>query len=192
MFKELRRDWPITNLRPSDLDCYANWLQSRTKGVLRLPSYSEWEWFARSGVEKPKFSWGNEEDSSREALSRVDVRETLFQPRVNHPTDVVVSLSLLGTRVGLFEPSEWGIYDLMGAAPELTSDVIVPANIEQYRRALGQPINYRPGRLRIAKGVLLASRSEYWREGISKITLVGERDNRFSGPVGIRFVLEGN
>lgn len=193
LFQEFRRDYPVSNLGLEELNCYVEWLDEQTIGQVRLPSYSEWEWFARSGDPYRKYPWGNEEDPTREALSRLEVQDVLNQPGVNRVNNTRVSHIILGTRVGLFPPTEWGLYDVLGNVPELTSDVIVPSNIEVYRERLGIEINpiSQNSRRRIIKGELLEGRSDNWREGISKTRFVREMDGGFSFTAGVRLVIEG-
>lgn len=191
LFSEFRRDYPISNLRPSDVQCYIDWLSNRIGKTVRLPTYREWEWFARSGVPNRRFPWGEDEDPTREALVRKYVQDVLNQPHVNRVDEVRVSHIILGTRVGLFPPTEWGLYDLMGNVPELTSDVIDLSNVEIYREELGIPIRLQGSPSRIIKGdILLVGGDETWREGISRTSRVREEDNEFSFAAGVRLVLE--
>lgn len=193
LFNELRRDYAISNLGLSELNCYVKWLNAQTGGSVRLPSYLEWEWFARSGHPDRKFPWGNDEDPTREALVREEIRDILSGPDVNRVNNIQLAHIILGTRVGLFPPTEWGLYDVFGNVPELTDDVIEKSNIDVYRKELGVKINPIPpnSRLRIIKGELLEGRSEYWRDGISKIRFVSEVNGRFSFTAGVRLVIEG-
>lgn len=190
LFAEFRRDYAISNLRPSDIQCYVDWLSTQLGRTVRLPSYREWEWFARSGTPNRRFPWGDEEDPTREALAREHIQDVLNQPHVNQVDEVRVSHIILGTHVGLFPPTEWGLYDLLGNVPELTSDVIDPTNVEAYREELGVPIRLNGNQSRIIKGEILTGRSDYWREGISKTRRVREADDEFSFAAGVRLVLE--
>ena len=191
LFSELRRDYPISNLRPSDIQCYIEWLTARIGASVRLPTHKEWEWIARSGVPNRRFPWGDEEDPSREALVSEYVLKVLRQPHVNQVKDTRASHIILGTHVGLFPPTEWGLYDLLGNVPELTSDVINQSNVKRYREELGIPIRLSSDRSRIIKGHILdRGRSDFWREGISKTGIVREANNGFSFAAGVRLVLE--
>lgn len=191
LFAELRRDYAIINLRPSDVQCYIQWLSARLGKSVRLPTYREWEWFARSGVPNRRFPWGDDEDPTREALVSELVLDVLSQPHVDRVRDVRFAHIMWGTQVGLFPPTEWGLYDILGNVPELTSDVIDQSNVEKYRDELGIPIKLSRDRSRIIKGQNLSrGPSDAWREGISKTGHVSETDNAFSFPVGVRLVLE--
>lgn len=191
LFSELRRDYAISNLRPSDVQCYVEWLSARIGMSVRLPTYREWEWIARSGVPNRRYPWGDEEDPTREALVSEYVLEVLRQPHVNRVKDARISHIILGTHVGLFPPTEWGLYDLLGNVPELTSDVMDQSNVGRYREELGIPIRLSRDRSRIIKGQILdRGRSDSWREGISKTSHVSEADNAFSFAAGVRLVLE--
>jgi formylglycine-generating enzyme required for sulfatase activity len=194
LFKGLRRDYPISNLGPSELDCYVAWLDAQTTGHVRLPSYSEWEWFARSGVADRKYPWGNEEDPRREALLREKILDVIYGRKPKEFIDTRLSFILLGTKVGLFPPTEWGLYDVLGNVPELTSDTIDASNIDSYRQKLGIDIGFQPGinRKRIIKGYkLLLGTPEGWKRGISGVRFVAEIDGRFSSAAGVRLVIEG-
>ncbi|WP_172439069.1 SUMF1/EgtB/PvdO family nonheme iron enzyme [Porphyrobacter sp. TH134] len=191
LLAELRRDYAVINLRPSDVQCYIQWLSARLGKSVRLPAYREWEWFARSGVPTRRFPWGDEEDPTREALVSELVLEVLSQSHVDRVKDVRLAHIMWGTQVGLFPPTEWGLYDVLGNVPELTSDVIDQSNVEKYRDELGIPISLSRDRSRIIKGQNLSRfPSDAWREGISKTSHVSEADNAFSFPVGVRLVLE--
>lgn len=191
LLAELRRDYAVINLRPSDVECYIQWLSARLGKSVRLPNYREWEWFARSGVPNRRFPWGDEEDPTREALVSELVLEVLSQSHVDRVREVRLAHIMWGTQVGLFPPTKWGLYDVLGNVPELTSDVIDQSNVENYRDELGIPIRLSRERSHIIKGHNLSrGPSDAWRDGISKSSHVSEADNAFSFPVGVRLVLE--
>jgi Sulfatase-modifying factor enzyme 1 len=116
-----RVDWPVEQLGRSDVECYINWLQKRTDLIVALPTSAEWEWFASSGDPKRLYPWGGQLDRTREALPGSPYDETRRYP--NGLARAFETPHLKYNKVGQFPPSEWGLYDLLGNAIELTSDM---------------------------------------------------------------------
>jgi hypothetical protein len=189
LVNRLRIDWAISNIGDIEIGCYQNWITRKTGFRPVLPSYLEWEWFARSGVPDRKYPWGDRPDGAMEALEIGLVRDTLrnvenrfdFHPRMRR--------FMFGTRVGLFPATEWGLHDMLGNVPELTSDVITPVNVDEYNKRLGT--NFRPQNrnFRLMKGYRLSSGTKNWKQGIARSNFLGISAISYSTSVGIRFVL---
>jgi formylglycine-generating enzyme required for sulfatase activity len=121
---DLRIEWPITILRPSDVDCYMRWLQTKTKYKVALPSPQEWEWFARAGNAKWRYPWGNDPSGKREALGDGSLTPYFQYPYGADDRRSVINPLLSGMEVGQFKPNPWGIYDLMGNSLEITNTTL--------------------------------------------------------------------
>jgi hypothetical protein len=180
----LRLDWPIGELGEASVQCYLSWLQEKTQYQVALPTGDEWEWFARSGRPSIKFPWGNAPDQDKEALKGSSV---------DPANEAVLEFAqggkyLTGVKIGLFPPSPWGIYDLMGNVRELTTD-IVPADAWYQKHKDSKFAQYTRDKSR----VLLKGSDRYsadWAsDGIDSETFAVIWDGRYSTPVGIRIVL---
>ncbi len=82
----------------------------------RLPTEAEWEYAARNGGEKVRFSWGNSKSTKYAnswkysgKLTSILVMPDLFNSRGTVP-------------VGSFSPNKLGLYDMSGNAEEWCSD----------------------------------------------------------------------
>ena len=116
-FTATRRPWaddegwgrgrrPVINVSWEDAVVYTKWLSGQTGERYRLPSEAEWEYAARSGTKKKKYSWGNEIGRNRANCegcgSRWDDRQT--------------------APVGSFIANGWGLHDLHGNVWEWVQD----------------------------------------------------------------------
>ena len=70
--------------------------------VYALPTEAEWEFACRAGSSS-SFSWGNEINSSRANYSESGIGQTVD--------------------VGLYQPNNWGFYDMHGNVREWTADI---------------------------------------------------------------------
>ena len=149
---------PVINVLWEDAVAYTKWLSEQTGERYRLPSEAEWEYAARSGTKKKKYSWGNGIGSNRANCnscgSRWDGRQT--------------------APVGSFSPNGWGLHDLHGNVWEWVQDCWndsyqgAPTNGSAWesgdcsRRVLrgGSWFNY-PGDLRSANRDGFATSSRY-------------------------------
>ena len=97
---------PVIRVSWEDAVAYTKWLSGQTGERYRLPSEAEWEYAARSGTKKKKYSWGNEIGRNRANCegcgSRWDDRQT--------------------APVGSFIANGWGLHDLHGNVWEWVQD----------------------------------------------------------------------
>lgn len=100
----------------SDTQEYLQWISDKTGKNYRLPSESEWEYFARAGEED---QWlGGSADAICE-FSNVAGVESGFDWRHQACTDSVA----VGTApVGSFRANSFGLYDVIGNVAEWTAD----------------------------------------------------------------------
>ena len=124
-----RIDWPATLLGPGEVQCYAEWLSDKIGRTVVVPTTEEWLWFARSGRETGRFPWGDDPDAGSAAIGGIaaildGAREHEVRvPYSNWSQARHVNRHLSAMRVGQYPPTEWGIYDVLGNAWELTSDI---------------------------------------------------------------------
>ncbi|MCY4213542.1 MAG: formylglycine-generating enzyme family protein [Gammaproteobacteria bacterium] len=104
-----RGDRPVIDVSWEDARAYASWLSSRTGHGYRLPSESEWEYAARSGM-VTKHWWGDEIGVNRANCagcgSQWDGQST--------------------APVGSFAASPWGLHDMHGNLWEWVEDCHKP------------------------------------------------------------------
>lgn len=111
-----RADRPVIMVSWNDAGQYVYWLSKKTGQSYRLPSESEWEYFARAG-EEGDWSGGAPENVCKYA--NVAAAETGF--RWQHP-QCDDGLALGTATVGSFMPNSFGLYDTTGNVSEWTSD----------------------------------------------------------------------
>ena len=97
---------PVILVSWEDAVAYTRWLSEQTGERYRLPSEAEWEYAARSGTKKKKYSWGNEIGSNR---ANCDGCGSQWDDRQTAP-------------VGSFPPNRWGLHDMHGNVREWVRD----------------------------------------------------------------------
>ncbi len=124
-----RIDWPATLLGPEEIQCYADWLSEKMGRQVVVPTTEEWLWFARSGRDTGRFPWGDDPDAGSAAIGGLDAirsgarEHEIRVPYRTGPEVRYVNRHLSAVKVGQYPPTEWGLYDVLGNAWELTSDV---------------------------------------------------------------------
>jgi len=111
-----RADRPVIMVSWNDAEEYVHWLSEKTGQSYRLPSESEWEYFARAGEESDWPGGGPEKVC---AYGNVAGTETDF--RWQHP-QCGDKLSLGTAPVGSFRANSFGLYDTTGNVSEWTAD----------------------------------------------------------------------
>ncbi len=111
-----RGDRPVIMVSWFDAAQYLYWLSEKTGQSYRLPSESEWEYFARAG-EQGEWPGGSPESICNYA--NVAGTETGFRWQHAECKD---TLALGTTRVGSFMPNSFGLYDTSGNVAEWTAD----------------------------------------------------------------------
>lgn len=86
---------PAGGLSWLDAMQYIRWLRAATGTPYRLPTNDEWEAAARGGLERNKFSWGDEEPEGR--------------------CDYGIRQASLPLPVKSFPPNGYGLYDMTGS-----------------------------------------------------------------------------
>ena len=111
-----RADRPVIMVSWNDAEEYVHWLSEKTGQSYRLPSESEWEYFARAGEES---DWPGGDPATVCEYGNIAGSETGF--RWQHP-QCGDKLSLGTAPVGSFRANSFGLYDTTGNVSEWTAD----------------------------------------------------------------------
>lgn len=104
---------PVVQVSWNDAMAYIKWLNRRAGKRYRLPTEAEWEYAARNGGKKQKYSWGNN-NKAEDSLNQQHYQK--FQILDGDDRYVYTS------PVGSFEANELGLYDMTGNVSEWCSD----------------------------------------------------------------------
>lgn len=99
--------YPINRVHFLEAVMYTEWLSDKTNSNYRLPTESEWEYFARAGT-KSNYYWGE----------RFDRKYAVCKKCVPDKESVDVNVM----KVGSFLPNSFGLYDIAGNIAEYTTD----------------------------------------------------------------------
>jgi len=111
-----RADRPVIMVSWNDAEQYVHWISEKTGKSYRLPSESEWEYFARAGQQG---DWAGGNPSLVCKYGNIAGSETGF--RWQHP-QCGDKLALGTAPVGSFMPNSFGLYDTTGNVSEWTAD----------------------------------------------------------------------
>ena len=111
-----RADRPVIMISWNDAEEYVHWLSKKTGQTYRLPSESEWEYFARAGEEG---DWPSGHPAIVCEFGNVAGAETGFRWQHEACQD---STALGTTPVGSFRANKLGLYDTIGNVSEWTAD----------------------------------------------------------------------
>lgn len=95
---------PVINVTWHEANAYAAWLSQKTGQEFRLPTESEWEYFARADT-KTKYWTGDS-----------------IPLKMANCNDCDAERKTMTTPVGAFAPNPWKIYDTIGNVREWTQD----------------------------------------------------------------------
>jgi sulfatase modifying factor 1 len=108
---------PVVCVSHNDASEYVQWLGKKTGKKYRLPTEAEWEYAARSGGKKYKYSWGNGSPSGNiadESFKRQLSSVTIW---AGYDDGYVFTAP-----VGRFTRNELGLYDMTGNVLEWCQD----------------------------------------------------------------------
>lgn len=111
-----RADRPVIMVSWNDAEEYVHWLSEKTGQTYRLPSESEWEYFARAGQES---DWPSGHPAIVCEFGNVAGAETGFRWQHEACQD---NTTLGTTPVGSFRANKFGLYDTIGNVSEWTAD----------------------------------------------------------------------
>jgi len=111
-----RGDRPVIMVSWNDAGQYVHWLSKKTGQSYRLPSESEWEYFARAGEES---DWPGGQAETVCKYANIAGAETGFRWQHAECKD---TLALGTTKVASFMPNSFGLYDTTGNVSEWTAD----------------------------------------------------------------------
>ena len=110
---EGREKYPVVHVTFQDAQAYCQWIDKE------LPTEAQFEYAARGGFDKKKYTWGDQPKHFTEPMAN------LWQgkfPYKNVNTDKFLSTS----PVGSFHPNGYGLYDIAGNVWEWTKDWFHP------------------------------------------------------------------
>ena len=108
-----REKHPVVHICFEDAEAYAKWAGKR------LPTEAEWEFAARGGLDRKKFTWGDQLMPNGKPMANT------WQGKF--PFSNTMEDGFLGTApVGSFPPNGFGLYDMAGNAWEWCADWYQP------------------------------------------------------------------
>ncbi len=124
-------EYPVVGVSWDQANAFANWRTDYLRrsigrnGVIiepyRLPTEAEWEYAARAGMSENKYPWEGD-------LPLTDDDKGCFYANFK-PQDGNYTLDgqLITSRVGTYQPNDFGLYDMAGNVSEWTSTAFTPS-----------------------------------------------------------------
>lgn len=116
-------DYPVVGVSWEQANAFANWRTDYLRRSLgrqgvyiepyRLPTEAEWEFAARGGANKNMYPWEGDLPISGDGCFYAN-----FKPNEGN---YVKDGNLITSRVGTYEPNDFGLYDMAGNVSEWTS-----------------------------------------------------------------------
>jgi len=125
---------PVVCINWKSADAYVKWLAKETGKPYRLPSEAEWEYAARAGT-KTKYFFGDDEDRNQvcKYANTADLYgENILQRNANTSylnwdtgLENCVDHSGVASIVGMYQPNQFGLYDVVSNVQEMLADCFV-------------------------------------------------------------------
>ena len=115
---------PVVNVTWGEAKKYTRWLSKKTGHTYRLPSYSEWEYAARSGRGMNRYF--------NVPLSEICLYGNTYDQSADRALDLGLATSPCDDSseaisvVGRYEPNRFGLYDVIGNVSEWIEDCAGP------------------------------------------------------------------
>jgi formylglycine-generating enzyme required for sulfatase activity len=143
-FPQSERD-PVVCVSWNDATAYIAWLNNKEGKSYRLPTEAEWEYAARSGGKRYRFSWGNGEPSGN-ITDKTSMQKLLGESDWKGYDDG----HAFTATVGSFRPNEIGLYDMSGNVYEWIADWL---NHEYYKKSpRHNPAGPEQGTVKVLRG----------------------------------------
>ena len=110
---------PVVCVSWNDAQAFLDWLSKKMGKAFRLPTEAEWEYTARSGGQKVKYSWGNGSPSDNIADESI---KRAYPKLVQKYWEGYDDTFVFTAPVGSFSPNELGLYDMGGNVAEWCQD----------------------------------------------------------------------
>ena len=106
-------NYPVNKVSWVDCQKFIRRLNSQTGLKFRLPTEAEWEYAARAGNDANKYPWAGDFPISDDGCFYANLK----------PGDgnYIKDGNLITSRVGTYDPNDFGIYDMAGNVSEWTS-----------------------------------------------------------------------
>lgn len=112
---------PVVNVTWNDANALATWLSSKEGRRYRLPTEAEWEYACRAGTDTRYYS-GNHPMSLDGFANVFDLDGIRYWPQFSDYALFTRSGYPFSSPVGMFEPNNFGLYDMIGNVWEWCAD----------------------------------------------------------------------
>lgn len=127
-YKEIEDNHPLVGISYDTIQCYLDWINKKTGKRYRIPSGAEWEHLARGGT-RTAYPWGDTLRMNDAILpnlfdkaaltAKYGVITSQYDPRDGNKYGRTYP-------VGSLKPNPWGLYDVIGNASEVTTEIMEP------------------------------------------------------------------
>jgi sulfatase modifying factor 1 len=119
---------PVLNITWRDANRFCQWLSEEEEAKYRLPTEAEWEYACRAGT-STRFFTGNDPLSLSGYANVLDEAMAAYDQRVSNSYGPALPINdgrVFTSRVSIYQPNAWGLYDMHGNAFEWCFDAYDP------------------------------------------------------------------